>query len=172
MQSESETPDLVQEILLDFKPDKAKREVQKRLDDWELRLSNLFSILEEWALEIPLCKVKISGSVTLYEREMQEVNIPPREFKMAKVFIHTSEILVFKPIGLWGLNANGIIDILGTGYKMIDTAEPFQSPDWLLYHGLLSPRGKPFTQKEFYSMIQPPEPRHHKQNLTRVHTSR
>ena len=113
-----------------------KRYVQKRISDWKMRVSKLFSLIKEW-LKNSEYNLKPGAKLMMYEELMSQFDIPAVEIDTVDIYKQKDFILTIKPKGLWMIGANGRIDILTTkaNYTLIDTSEQFETPKWKLFNG-------------------------------------
>ncbi|NJO53957.1 MAG: hypothetical protein HC829_03150 [Bacteroidales bacterium] len=86
-----------------------KELVEKRVQDWKIRLHALFQAVRTWALANGW-RVDDSGTVGMHEELMQTFDVPATEQPTLRLDGDRGYAL-FKPKGLWVIGANGRIDL-------------------------------------------------------------
>ena len=113
-----------------------RKHIEKRVNDWKKRVSDLYSTIRIWLRETDYT-LRQGPKSTMYEELMSQFGMPATEVETADVYKDKTFILTIKPKGLWIIGANGRIDILSTkgSFMLIDQAEQFQTPQWKLLAG-------------------------------------
>lgn len=110
------------------------RYVNRRVEDWKVRLAELFYFFER-QLKGSSFAVSKRSTVRMNEELMQKFFIKPVELQSMHVLKDGNTVLMLKPKGLWIVGANGRVDLMTpTGsYVLIDTAEFDRKPKWVIY---------------------------------------
>ena len=104
--------------------------VEQRIEDWEKRLADLYSMIQSW---LPNGWEAINGEyVVMHEKIMKSAGVEQRKIPTLKVFNQTGNEIIFEPRGLWVIGANGRVDFEYKGelYYIYDSADNFQQPEW------------------------------------------
>lgn len=131
-----------------------KQHVEKRIDDWKKRVSDLYSTIEIW-LKSSNYYIKRGSKLKMYEELMSEFNVRPTEVDTADIYnLDNKIVLTIKPRGLWVLGANGRIDIISNkgNYTLVDFAEQFEPPHWKLFNSDKK-NGVSFTKQLFFQLL-------------------
>lgn len=133
----------------------SKRDIENRVEDWERRISNLYSSVKDWLASSSSYTAKEQSEVTMCEELMQQYEIPSKQLKVLDVYDGDKIIATFKPIGLWIIGANGRVDILSKKgvVLLVDKAEQFQTPNWLSYTKDKK-KSTPFDKEYFLNMLE------------------
>jgi hypothetical protein len=109
------------------------RYVNNRVEDWKIRLANLFEFFER-QLSDRSFSVSKSSTVLMNEELMQKFFIKPVELQSMHVLKDGKTILMLKPKGLWIVGANGRVDLMTPtdSYFLIDTAEFGRESEWVI----------------------------------------
>lgn len=109
------------------------RYVNNRVEDWKVRLANLFEFFER-QLSDRSFSVSKSGTVLMNEELMQKFFIKPVELQSMHVLKDWKTIIMLKPKGLWIVGANGRVDLMTPidSYFLIDTAEFGRESEWVI----------------------------------------
>ena len=145
-----------------FEATLSKEHIEKRLEDWKSRISNLYSSIENWLASNPSYSIKIQTEVPMYEEIMQQYQVGSTTMKVLDIYKGDHIVASIKPIGLWLIGANGRVDILcknGTA-TLIDKSDKFEKPEWIAYSGTKSYEGKPFNTRFLYDLLGIPENEH------------
>jgi hypothetical protein len=113
----------------------SQSDIEKRVEDWNIRISDLYSSIKEWLASVPSYTTREQSEVTMYEELMQKYHIKPKQLKVLDVYDGDKIIATFKPIGLWIIGINGRVDMLSKkgSVLLIDKADKFQPPNWFSY---------------------------------------
>lgn len=127
------------------RPGMTKIEVEKRVEDWLLRLRNLYATVTGWA-EQHGWSVDTSQSIELHEDLMRRFEVPPTRQPVLRIEDGKGRYALFKPKGLWVIGANGRVDLYTSKgvYILVDFSERFSNPNWMIV-----PPKKRFEQAEF-----------------------
>jgi hypothetical protein len=137
----------------DLETSVTKEDVEKRVQDWKTRLSDLFRRVSDWARENGW-QVNDSGEVSLHEDLMQRFNLPATGQPTLRLDGERGYAL-FKPKGLWVIGANGRIDLYtsrGT-FIIVDLAERGTAPRWTIFRTNSKPEGEPFSPELLTNLI-------------------
>lgn len=108
----------------------------RRIDNWETRIRNLYSLVGEWVEEIDgAYTTDDQDSVVMNEELMRRYGISPRQLPVLSIKKDGELVATIKPYGLWTIGSNGRIDLYSpklTGF-IVDRSEPYSSPIWQLY---------------------------------------
>ena len=145
-----------------FEETLSKEHIEKRLEDWKSRISNLYSSIEHWLASNPSYSIKIQTEVPMYEEIMQQYQVEPTTMKVLDIYKANHIIATIKPIGLWLIGANGRVDILckNGSATLIDKSDKFEKSNWIAYSGTKSYEGKPFNNRFLYDLLGIPEHEH------------
>jgi hypothetical protein len=115
--------------------DISQSDIEKRIEDWNARISDLYSSIKEWLASATSYTTREHSEVTMYEALMQKYQVKPKQLKVLDIYDGDKIIATFKPIGLWVTGANGRIDILSKkgSVLLVDKADRFKSPNWFGY---------------------------------------
>jgi hypothetical protein len=110
------------------------RYVNNRVEDWKIRLANLFDFFER-QLSDSSFSVSKSSTVIMNKELMQKFFIKPVELQSMHVLRDGNTILMLKPKGLWIVGANGRVDLMTPtdSYFLIDTAEFGRKSKWVIH---------------------------------------
>lgn len=138
----------------------SKTDIEKRVDDWVSRVSNLYSSIKEWLNAVSLYTAKEQSEVTMYEELMEKYQIPPKKLKVLDIYHDDHIIATLKPIGLWIIGANGRIDLLSKNgtVLLVDKSEKFESPNWVCY--TKTREEVPFDREHFLQFLGVPSNEH------------
>lgn len=130
-----------------------KNDVEKSIDDWLFRISNLYALIETWLKSVPLYTTKAQSEVTMYEALMDKYQLPPRKLKVLDIYCGDNIVATLKPKGLWIIGANGRIDLLSKqgAVQLIDKSERFDKSNWIYYTKL--GQGEPLDKEHFLQFL-------------------
>ena len=133
-------------------PDITEQRVRTRIDDWFRRLEDLMTRIKNWAASRGW-SVEPHTPRPMREDLMERFGLPLREQPSLKLRSPQGGEVWIWPKGLWVIGANGRVDIFSRKgvYVLIDLAEPFQPPQWVL-HRLGEGKGRPFDPEQFAEM--------------------
>lgn len=109
------------------------KDIEKRVTDWERRVNSLYDTIEGW---LPTgwtaCR---DNSVFMYEALMRKFGIRGQEIPTLELHDRGSKAVTIEPRGLWIVGANGRVDLKHDGkhYIIVDSAENFQKPKWMVF---------------------------------------
>jgi hypothetical protein len=111
------------------------KHILERIDDWKIRIENLYSKIESWTIEKQGYHLKTSYDIIMYEEMMKNFELSKQKIKSADLFSNDKLILTLKPFGLWIIGANGRVDIISKkgNFILVDYSSQFQEPDWRIY---------------------------------------
>ncbi|HEX4796004.1 MAG TPA: hypothetical protein VH370_19610 [Humisphaera sp.] len=84
--------------------------VVERIDDWIVRLNDLYDTLDTWLETIPHDRVVRSAVRQTIEPQMRRSKVAPRKLPTYTIFRNGNRI-AFVPSVLWMAGANGRIDV-------------------------------------------------------------
>lgn len=118
--------------------------VERRVDDWLLRLDQLFDCIQSWATANGWT-IAI-GRMPMHEELMIKFDIPARSQPTLTLTSPAGAVVFVKPKALWVMGANGRVDLYSPqgAFTMVDVAEQFQPAQWTL-HRIGKRNGQPFT---------------------------
>ncbi|MBM2816176.1 MAG: hypothetical protein HW421_2938 [Ignavibacteria bacterium] len=127
--------------------------VEERVRDWKKRVSDLYSIIEEW-LRNSEYSLKYGPKLIMYEGLMSQFNVHSTEVETADIYKNNKIVLTIQPKGLWVIGANGRVDILSTegNHLLLDVSEQFETPHWKLFNGNKK-NGIDFTKQSFLQIL-------------------
>jgi len=133
--------------------DVSPEHVRRRIENWLDRLETLFSDIAAWAAAqgwTALPQEPVPMREDLVERAGL---LAPDQPSLLLRSPDGAELWV-KPKGLWVIGANGRVDFYTPkgGLTLVDTADPFEPPRWIL-HRLGEGRGRPFTPDLIADMV-------------------
>jgi hypothetical protein len=133
----------------------SKKHLEERVNDWEKRIFDLYSLIEKWLAPLSLYKVKKRNDVRMYEEFMQRNNIPERTLTSLDIYFKGSIVATIKPIGLWIVGTNGRVDILVSqgAVMLVDISESFDSPIWVAHKGPKIGKEKEFNKEYFFNLL-------------------
>lgn len=129
-------------------------DVQRRVDDWLCRLDQLFDGIKDWAEQHGWTVSE--GTVPMNEEPMQAVGIRPRGQPVVTLKNQTGAVVYVKPKGLWVIGANGRVDLYSPKgvFVLVDVAEPFQLPRWILHKvGSGMQKGRSFEPEMIANLV-------------------
>jgi len=132
-----------------------KEYILARISDWKKRIDNLYNESSKWISLHPNLSIKEGNPTEMYEELMQSFNVLPIDLETRDIYKNNKLVLSFKPKGLWMIGGNGRIDIISKfgSYILIDVADAFQQPNWMIYTGPTKKEGIPFSKAELFKLI-------------------
>ncbi len=106
------------------------KHIQKRVDDWEERLKNLYEKISDW---LPNGWQALNGNpVRMNETLMRKFGIEAKQIPTLTLLHQSGDSVKLEPRGLWIIGANGRLDLKHAGqhYFIVDFAKNFEQPDW------------------------------------------
>ena len=139
--------------LLDDGEQVTREHVQARVENWQSRIREFYSLIRAWA-EKNDWKVNDSGRVEMLEELMQEYEIPPAEQPVLRLD-RGAQFALFFPKGLWVIGANGRIDLITPkgSFIIVDLANQFAEPKWMIFRTEPNSKGKPFSPDMIESLM-------------------
>ena len=135
-------------VLKDVVSDSLEPEyVLQRVEDWESRLTDLYSMIREW---LPNgWEVTDGEPIIMNEKLMQIAGIEPRNIPTLRLSNHVNGTVSVEPRGLWIVGTNGRVDVKYNGrrYFVCDYAHNFEQPDWKVVNSLNWQDVVPFTEE-------------------------
>lgn len=132
-----------------------KNYYKKCIADWQGRIDALYIKIANWLKKTDSYSTKRGSPIEMYEPLMDIFNISSVEVNTADIYKKNKLIASLKPKGLWVIGSNGLIDLLthkGSFY-IVDAAEPFNEPNWLIYANQNAKTPKKFTEEELLKVI-------------------
>ncbi len=128
--------------------------VNRRVDDWLTRLDDLFAQIRVWA-SANGWTVTDGGPAPMREELMERTGV--KERKQPSLFVRKAagaEIWI-RPKALWVVGANGRVDIYAGNkvFTLVDVADYFQPPRWVLHRLGKGTKGEPFDPKLLADMV-------------------
>ncbi len=127
-------------------------QVQRRIDDWLARLDNLFSLIKAWAGAHGWTWKE--DTLPMYEQMMIDFEVRSRDQPSLKLMSAAGDFVWIKPKGLWVIGANGRVDIYAPkgAFTLVDIAEQFEKPEWILHH-VGHGKGEVFNPDQIAQMV-------------------
>ena len=131
-----------------------KRQVEKGLRDWRLRLDALFTQIEGWVQETGnRWSVQRGTMRQRHEQMMREFGVAPRELPTLIIQCDRDRRAIeFIPSCLWIVGANGRVDVSvgGTSHTLVDMGGEGGKPsEWQLVNRDPKVVLEPFTREAF-----------------------
>ena len=104
--------------------------IERRVKDWEERLSALFGTLIEW---LPRgWEAQTGAPYLMNEVMMRKFGIPAKQLPTLELHHPSKPVIKLVPHALWIIGTNGRVDVRGfkPHYFIVDTAEIFCIPKW------------------------------------------
>ena len=94
--------------------------------------------------------------VRMDEELMRKYQVSPRELPVLDITRGEHPVAHIEPRGLWIIGANGRLDFLvgSNQYIIVDNAENFHAPSWMIAQFSDRRKRKPFDRQTFVSVIQ------------------
>ena len=104
--------------------------IQRRVDDWQNRVENLYEMIGDWLLEG--WEARQGTPIIMNEKLMRKFGIASKEIPTLNLLSESGDSVKLEPRGLWIIGGNGRIDLKHKGqhYIIVDFAENFEHPDW------------------------------------------
>lgn len=133
--------------------DVSKERIGRRVEDWLDRLHHLFEQIKAWAASRDWT-IEDGRPVPMREEMMAKFGCPERQQPTLYLYAPNGRQVWIKPKALWVIGANGRIDIYGPDnvFVLIDVAEAFENPRWIL-HRVGGGQGQDFTPDLLADMI-------------------
>jgi hypothetical protein len=127
--------------------------VNRRVEDWLQRLESLFLKIKSWAATNGW-SAEDGEPIPMHEEMMKRFDVSMREQPSLSVRSPGGVEIWIKPKGLWAIGANGRVDIYSRKgvFTLVDVADRFQSPRWVLHH-LGKPSGQTFDPTLLADMV-------------------
>ena len=106
------------------------RYINRRVDDWEKRVKNLYTKISEW---LPDGWTTQQGElVCMHEEMMRRFKVAARQIPTLLLVNGSENRARLEPRGLWIIGANGRIDMKfgSCHYLIVDVAGSFEAPNW------------------------------------------
>lgn len=110
------------------------RHVQRRVDDWEERVKNLYEKISDWLPDG--WQARHGTHVRMHAELMRKFGVAAKQMPTLELFDQSGDIAKLRPHALWIIGYNGRIDFKHNGqhYFIVDFAENFERPDWQAIH--------------------------------------
>lgn len=133
----------------------SREHIERRLDDWAYRITNLYSSIKKWLEPISLYETKERNDVIMYEELMQKNDIPKRTLSSLDIYHKGTIVATVKPVGLWIIGANGRVDILlkNGAVMLLDVSDSFENPRWIAYSKPKTSKGSDFCKEYFLDIL-------------------
>lgn len=133
----------------------SKEHVEKRVDDWEKRIAELYSSIKDWLAPLSSYEIKERQDVRMYEELMQKNEVPERTLTSLDIYCEGRIVATIKPIGLWIVGANGRIDILLNqgAIMLVDISERFAPPSWVAHKRPKTGGGDKFNKEYLLKLL-------------------
>lgn len=120
----------VAEELLDVDHTIDRAYVERRLDDWRMRVGNLYADIRAW---LPAAWSMVDGpAVPILEDLMLRFDVPQQMIPTKTLLRDGTKAGRLEPRGLWIIGANGRVDIVlpNAHYIVVDRTDSFEAPNW------------------------------------------
>lgn len=133
----------------------SKEHIEKRIDDWIERITNLYSSIKQWLDPLASYEIKERIDVRMYEELMQRNGIPAQNLTSLDIYHEGRIIATVKPIGLWIIGANGRVDILLNqgAVMLVDESERFKPPTWVAHKRPKTGKGELLNKEYFFNLL-------------------
>ena len=128
--------------------------VEQRVADWQRRIDELYTQVAGW---LPAgYSAQRDGTMHMYEEMMQKFGVAARDLPILEIACGSVPVARIEPRDLWIIGANGRLDmIVGQNqYVIVDSAENFASPSWIMTPFSNRRNRQPLTQETFCSLLQ------------------
>ena len=127
--------------------------VNQRVDDWLKRLDSLFKQIEAWA-DANGWTTENGAAIEMREELMDKFGVAGRVHPTLSVRNSDGALIWIRPKGLWVIGANGRVDLFSRNgaFVLVDIAEAFQRPQWILHH-IGKGDGRPFRPGQLANMV-------------------
>ncbi len=128
--------------------------IDRRVDDWLMRLDDLFGQIRIWA-SANGWTVTDGDPAPMREKIMERAGVKERTQPSLFVRKAAGQEIWIRPKALWVIGANGRIDIYAGNrvFTLVDIADHFQPPRWVLHRVGGGTKGKPFDPKLLAGMV-------------------
>ena len=133
--------------------------VERRVDDWVRRLSDLRVQMSDWIAESPefstLQIVDLPPTV-MSEEMMRTFDVPPAHMPVFELHAGSRRVMRFQPKGLWVIGANGRVDLITKSDApiLVDQSEPNSgSSDWQMHYSRGRENLVPFNKHSFSDLL-------------------
>ena len=143
----------VLEELTEFEDRIDRAHIERRIDDWERRIENLYTDVRSW---LPSgWKASVGAQITLRDDLMDRFNVPGRALPVLDLDYCGSNKGKLEPRGLWIVGANGRVDLIvpPRHFILIDRAENFEDPQWTITPLKDRLSESPFTNDRFRASL-------------------
>ena len=87
--------------------------IQRRVDDWQIRVKNLYEKIGNWLLEG--WEARQGTPVVMHEKLMRKFGISAKEIPTLNLLSQSGDSIKLEPRGLWIIGGNGRIDLKHNG---------------------------------------------------------
>jgi hypothetical protein len=128
-------------------------DVNLRVNDWLKRLDDLFSQIKDWA-RANGWEVTDGTPVPMRDELMQRFRVKREQPSLFVKNTKGARIWI-RPKGLWVIGANGRVDVYAGNkvFTLLDGADQFEPPQWVLYRLGKGTKGEPFDPKQLADMV-------------------
>lgn len=127
--------------------------LDRRIDDWGIRLRTLYASVQNW---LPAgWSVKSEPSMMMHEELMRTHDMPARYVTALNLESNSGKSASLTPKGLWIIGANGRVDLRtpNGSYILVDVAESFLPSDWRVAPVADRSRTQPFDQNSLQAIL-------------------
>jgi hypothetical protein len=134
-----------------------KEHLISKIDDWEQRLRDLYSQIEEWYRQLPPNNVQdiFRGSMLQVDEPlMRQFEVPPRMLPTCAL-IYGRNRVSFVPSALWIVKGNGMVIVTTSTHRffLIDMGKAGQSVDWQIETSQLRKAFRSFDRQTFNNLV-------------------
>jgi len=133
--------------------DSAALKVEYEVNHWITQVKDLYSFIKGVLADSNI-EFKTSTKIEIYEREMKEHDISPKDVPILDLYRDKNLIATFKPLGLWVIGGRAKIDVLTKkgGFILTDTGNNEAQPEWKV---LTSDKNNDFDKKFILELVNP-----------------
>ncbi len=134
-----------------------KSDVERRIEEWEKRLEELYARVEDWFHQLPPAEPHqfLRGRTLQNEEElMRRFDVPSRMLPTCAVLYGRNRVS-FVPSALWVIGANGRLNVTTNTrqFVLLDMASPGEAANWQVVVSRLEEIHRPFDQQVFEDLV-------------------
>lgn len=135
-------------------PEVSVDDVNRRVEDWLRRLDRLFKEVKTWAATNGW-SAEDRAPIPMHEELMKKTGVPRTDQPSLAVKSPDGVEILIKPKGLWVIGANGRVDIFSRAgvFTLVDVAENFEEPSWVLHRVSGERQGQSFEPRLLAGMV-------------------
>jgi len=131
-----------------------------RIADWEKRLNELYSNLENWTKNIGEVEIRRTEVPQAREELMQKFDVEPRNLPAIAIKLNKNR-LSFMPMGLWVIGANGRLNIKTSKnhYILVDIGGEEGAPsEWVIVSPVKRSQRVPMKEVTITKLLKDEDP--------------